>query len=59
MTMTGIEIWCLEDVWKGARKVQEFGKGVIGAPLTSANGACVKELGTTKRKEKLLGSVMK
>jgi hypothetical protein len=31
--------------------VREFGKGVMAVPLTSTNGACVKELGRTNRTE--------
>jgi hypothetical protein len=50
-----VEIWGLEDGWKEIGKVHElFRKRVMGMSNTAANGACVKELGRTNRKEKVL-----
>jgi hypothetical protein len=58
--MTGVEIWGLEDGWKETGKFQElFCKRVMGMPNTAANGACVKELGRTNRKEKVLETVLR
>jgi hypothetical protein len=53
--MTGTEIWGLEDEWMEVRKVHEFlCKAVMGVAMTSMNDSCVKELGRTDRKEKVL-----
>jgi hypothetical protein len=53
--MTGTEIWVLEDEWMEVQKVCEFlCTAVTGVPMTSMNDACVKELGRTDRKEKVL-----
>jgi hypothetical protein len=58
--MTGVEIWGLEDGWKEIGKVHElFCKRVMGMPSTAANGACVKELGRTNRKEKVMERVFR
>jgi hypothetical protein len=58
--MTGLEIWGLDDGWRGIGKVHEmFCKRIMGASTASANGACVKELGRTNRKEKVLERVFK
>jgi hypothetical protein len=57
--MTGVEIWGLEDGWKEIKKVHElFCKRVMGTPNTAANGAYVKELGRTNRKEKVIETVL-
>jgi hypothetical protein len=53
--MTGVEISGLDDGWRETEKVHEmFCKRIMGAPTAAANGACVKELGRTNRKEKVL-----
>jgi hypothetical protein len=58
--MTGVEIWGLEDGWKEIKKVQElFCKRVMGTPNTAANGVCVKELGRTNRKKKVMERVLR
>jgi hypothetical protein len=58
--MTGVEIWGLEDGWKEIKKVHElFCKRVMGTPNTAANGARVKELGRTNRKEKVIERVLR
>jgi hypothetical protein len=36
-----------------------FCKRIVGAPASAANGACVKELERTNRKEKVLERVIK
>jgi hypothetical protein len=55
--MTGVEIWGLEGGWKEIKKVHElFCKRVMGTPSTAANGARVKELERTDRKEKVIES---
>jgi hypothetical protein len=57
---TGVEIWGLEDGWKEVKKVHElFCKRVMGTSNTAANGACVKELGRTNRKEKVIERVLR
>jgi hypothetical protein len=56
--MTGGEIWGLDDGWREIGKVHEmFCKRIIVAPTEAANGACVKGLGRTNRKEKVLERV--
>jgi hypothetical protein len=58
--MTGVEIWGLDDGWREIGKVHEmFCIRIMGAPTAAANGACVKELGRTNRKEKVLERVFK
>jgi hypothetical protein len=58
--MTGVETWALDDGWREIRKVHEmFCKRIMGAPTAAANGVCVKELGRTNRKEKVLETVFK
>jgi hypothetical protein len=58
--MTGVEIWGVEDGWKVVKKVHElFCKRVMGTPNTAANGACVKELGRTNRKDKVMERVLR
>jgi hypothetical protein len=58
--MTGVEIWGLDDGWRGIGKVHDmFCKRIMGAPTAATNGACVKELGRTNRKEKVLEKVFK
>jgi hypothetical protein len=58
--MTGVEIWGVDDGWRETGKVHEtFCKRITGAPTATANGACVKELGRTNRKEKVLERVFK
>jgi hypothetical protein len=58
--MTGVEIWGLEDGWQEIGKVHElFCKRVMGMPNTAANGVCVKELGRTNRKEKVMERVLR
>jgi hypothetical protein len=58
--MTGVEIWGLEDGWKEIGKVHElFCKRVMGTSNTAANGACVKELGRSNRKEKVMERVLR
>jgi hypothetical protein len=53
--MTGVEIWGIDDGWREIGKVHEmFCKRIMRAPAAAANGACVKELGRTNRKEKVL-----
>jgi hypothetical protein len=60
LMMTGVEIWGLEDGWKEIKKVQElFCERVMGTPNTAASGACVKELGRTNRKEKVIERVLR
>jgi hypothetical protein len=57
---SAVEIWGLEDGWKEIKKVHElFCKKVMGTPNTAANGACVKELGRTNRKEKVIERVLR
>jgi hypothetical protein len=58
--MTGVEIWGLDDGWRETGKVHEmFCKRIMEAPTAAANGACMKELGWTNRKEKVLERVFK
>jgi hypothetical protein len=58
--MTGVEIWGLDDGWREIEKVHEmFCKRIMGASTAAANGACVKELGSTNRKENVLERVFK
>jgi hypothetical protein len=58
--MTGVEIWGLVDGWKEVKKVHElFCKRVTGTPNTAANGVCLKELGGTNRKEKVVERVLR
>jgi hypothetical protein len=58
--MTGVEILGLDNGWREIGKVHEiFCKRIMGAPTAAANGACVKKLGRTNRKEKVLERVMK
>jgi hypothetical protein len=58
--MTGVEIWGLEDGWKEVNKVHElFCKRVMGTPNTAANRVCVKEIGRTNRKEKVMERVLR
>jgi hypothetical protein len=61
--MIGVEIWELDDGWREIGKVHEmFCKRIMETPTAAANGACVKELGRTKRtnrKEKVLERVLK
>jgi hypothetical protein len=46
--------------WKEIGKVHNlFCKSVMGMPNTAANGACVKELGRTNRKEKVIERVLR
>jgi hypothetical protein len=57
--MTGVEIWGL-DGWREIGKVHEmFCKRIMGAPTAAANGACVKEMGRTNRKLKVLERAFK
>jgi hypothetical protein len=52
--MTGVEIWGLEGGWEEIEKVHEMlYKRIFGVPSSAANGACVRELGRTNRKEKV------
>jgi hypothetical protein len=57
--MTGAEIWGLDDGWREMGKVNEMFCKRIMAPTAAANGACVKELGRTNWKEKVLEKVFK
>jgi hypothetical protein len=58
--MAGVEIWGLEDGWKEIKKVHElFCKRVMGKPNTAANGACVRELGRTNGKDKVIERVLR
>jgi hypothetical protein len=58
--MTGVEIWGLYDGRREMGKVHKmFCKRIMGTPTAAANGACVKELGRTNRKEKVLERVFK
>jgi hypothetical protein len=58
--MTGVEICGLEDGWKDTGKIHElFCKRVMGTPNTAASGACVKELGGSNRKEKVMERVLR
>jgi hypothetical protein len=58
--MTRVEIWGLDDGWREIGKVHEmFCNRIMGAPTAAADGACVKELGRTNRKEKVLERVFK
>jgi alcohol dehydrogenase YqhD (iron-dependent ADH family) len=58
--MTGVEIWRLEGGCKEIEKVREmFFKRIFGVPSTAANGACVRELGRTNRKEKVVERIVK
>jgi hypothetical protein len=58
--MTGVEIWGLEGGWKEIEKVHEmFCKRIFGVPSTAANGACVRELGRTDKKEKVVERIVK
>jgi hypothetical protein len=53
--MTGVEIWGVHDGWRETGKVHEtVCKRIMGAPTAATNDACVKELGRTNRKEKVL-----
>jgi hypothetical protein len=58
--MTGVEIWGLEGGWKEIEKVHDiFCKRIFGLPSTAAKGACVRELGRTNRKEKVVERIVK
>jgi hypothetical protein len=58
--MTGVEIWGLDDGWREIGKVHEiFCKRIMGAPTAATNGSCMKELGRTNKKEKVLERVFK
>jgi hypothetical protein len=58
--MTRVEIWGLDDGWRGIGKVHKmFCKRIMGAPTAAANSACVKKLGRTNRKENALERVFK
>jgi hypothetical protein len=58
--MTGVEVWGLEDGLKEIGKVHElFCKIVMGIPNMAANRACVKELGRTNTKEKVMERVLR
>jgi hypothetical protein len=58
--LTGVEIWGLEDGWKEIKKVHElFCKRVMGTLNTAANGVCVKELGRTNRKDKVMERILR
>jgi hypothetical protein len=58
--MTGVEIWELEDGWKEIGKVHElFCKRIMGIPSMEANGVCVRELGRTNRKDKVIQRVLR
>jgi hypothetical protein len=55
-----MEIWGLEDGWKEIGKVHElFCKRVMGMPNMATDGACVKVLGRTNRKEKVMERVLR
>jgi hypothetical protein len=57
---TGVEIWGLVNGWREVGKMNELVcTGAMGVPITSANAACAKELGTTSRKETVLERAMK
>jgi hypothetical protein len=56
----GTDIWGLEDEWMEIRKVHElFCTAVMGVPMILMNDVCVKELGRTYKKEKVLKRIMK
>jgi hypothetical protein len=58
--MIWVEIWGLEGGWKEIEKVHEvFCKRIFGVPSTAANGAYVRELGRTNRKEKVVERIVK
>jgi hypothetical protein len=58
--MMGVEIWGLEGGWEEIEKVQEmFCKRIFGVPSTATNGACVRELGRTNRKENFVERIVK
>jgi hypothetical protein len=58
--MTGVEIWGSEGGWKEIEKVQDmFCKRIFGVPSTATNGACVRELGRTNRKDKVVERIIK
>jgi hypothetical protein len=58
--MTGVEIWGLEGGWKEIEKVHKmFCKRIFGVPSTASNGTCVRELGRTNRKEKVVERIVK
>jgi hypothetical protein len=58
--MTGVEIWGLDDGWREIGNAHEmFCKRIMEAPTAAASGACVKELGRTSRKEKVLERLFK
>jgi hypothetical protein len=58
--MTVVVIWGLDDGWREIGKVHEiFCKRIMGAPTAATNGAYVKELGMTNRKEKVLERAFK
>jgi IS1 family transposase len=54
------KIWGLEGGWKEIEKVHEmFCKRIFGLPNTTVNGACVRELGRTNRKERVVERIVK
>jgi hypothetical protein len=58
--MAGVDIWGLDDGWSETGKIHEmFCKIIMWASTAAANGACVKELGRTNRKEKVLERLFK
>jgi hypothetical protein len=58
--MTRVEIWGLEGGWEEIEKVYEmFCKRIFGVPSTTANGACVRELERTNRKEHVVERIVK
>jgi hypothetical protein len=57
---TQVGIWGLGGGWKVMKKVHEmFCKRISGIPSTAVNGVCVRELGRTNRREKLVERIIK
>jgi hypothetical protein len=58
--MTGVEIWGLDGGWEEIEKVYEmFCKRIFGVTSIAANGACVRELERTNRKEQDVEKIVK
>jgi hypothetical protein len=56
--MTRVESLGLEGGWKETEKVHKMlCKRICGVPSTAANGPCVRELGRTNRKEKVVEQI--
>jgi hypothetical protein len=58
--VTGVEISGLGEGWEKTEKDHEmFCNRIFRIPRTTANGGCVRELGRTKRREKVVERIIK